>query len=254
MSRYADLDWSTYRPSQGPGTWRMGGMANEAGPSRAQREFAKGADAWEAFLRQGLADAYEGKDYHHRSYHAGSYKPWYRDQLRELEDWRTRQRESSVDQKIGSQGEWSEWASQYENQMQNRWNEMSGRFDDAFTQLQQPKYYNIGGQQMTAEQAMNQFYKSGQRRDAGFQDTISRMNEDWQRQFDDSRRGVTGQIADLSKGWQRQFDNATYWANQERRGVEGAATVRGLRNFRLGGGGLRGGMNREGMRITNLNV
>ena len=199
-----------------------------------------------------MGSAYEGPQYHDKDHIPGTYKPWFRAQLRDLEDWRNKQ---ATEINRGKVGEWKNWASQYENQMQNRWSEMSGRFDTAFSEMQKPKYYDIGGQQMTAEQAMNQFYKSGQRRDADFQQTISGMSQDWQRQFDDSRRGVTGQIADLSKGWQRQFDDATYWANQERRsGVQGAATVRGLRNFRLGGSGLRGGMNREGMRITNLNV
>ena len=247
---YGQYDFSTFKPLTDISTHVETGGAY-LGPKKVEREWAKGEQAWESWLKSEMGKAPEryGEDQYNPN---KTTKTWYRDQLDDYSRWRNEQQAKSSREQAGDQ--WNQWASQYENQMQSKWNEMSGRFDTAFSEMQQPKYYDIGGQHMTAEQAMNQFYKSGQRRDADFQQTISGMSQDWQRQFDDSRRGVTGQIQDLSKGWQRQFDDATYWANQQRRGVQGAATIRGLGNFRQGGSGLRGGMNREGMRITNLNV
>ena len=255
-SLYEGMDWSTFKPLEGPGSWKKSGRAAEAwrdgGP--AWQAFRGGPDSWEAFLRQRMSEAYEDQSDHSSDSVAGSYKPWYRDQLSDLENWRNSQRNLINQQRQSSNmSDWDTRFADYNRQQDQRFADFASgsdqRWADAMKQWNIEKTYDIGGTQMSTGQAYQHFLDS-QRSTRG---SISDLSSAWE----SSVQGLNNQIGGVHESLQRQFaaQNAMNQggspATTQAQGAEGS--MKGYRPYR-GYSGTGAGFNRKGLRITNLNV
>ena len=255
-SYYAGMDWSTFEPLTSPDAWRQSGRGVEAqeGRGKAWKAFEGGPDVWEAWLKGRLADAYEDSGEHGAGARPGMYKPWYRSQLRDLEDWKNKQA-AILDRQRGTDAasQWEARFNQYNQQQDKRFSDFTSgndqRWSDAMKQWNIEKTYNIGGQDMTTGQAFQHFLDS----QSTTRGSIADMSSAWQ----SSVQGLNKQIGGVHESLQQQFAaqnaiNQGYGpAPTQAQGVQ--STMKGYRPYR-GYSGTGAGFNRKGLRITNLNV
>ena len=244
-------DWSTYKPNIDITTHNEGSGGRYLGPSRVQREWAKGEASWEAWLRSELAKAPEryGED----RYNPGkSTKSWYSDQLASLASWRNQQaalanqRETAKYSNLGAQ--WDAKFADYNRRQDQRFSDFTSgndqRWSDAMADWNIEKTYDIGGQQMTTGQPFQRFLQQGQ----DTRQSLADMNAAWE----GSVAGFNKQMGGLHDSLQQQF--AQQNAMNQRSSTQNAQPTTPRYQPYRGWSGYGQGFNRKGLRITNLNI
>ena len=243
-------DFSTFKPLTDIKTHKENSPGAYIGPSQVERAWHGGEQKWEQFLLDWRRTAKDQGNENYKGGRSGGYNTdeWYANQLADLYNWRHRQ--AFQKSQTGFDQMYSQWDARFADY--NRRNEQrfadftSGndqRWTDAMADWNIEKTYNVGGQQMSTGDAFQHFidqYGTNRQSISENRANLAAARGDWSKQLGglhDSLQQQFAAQARLNQGG--KTGNATPWKDYQPSG---------------GYSGYKPGFNRDGMRITNLNV